>query len=66
MAFLLRLRRWSDEQLMKHQVRISENAGSFMADRSWTRKAQKEAAMNVIDSVKNGDVLAGQLAEMEV
>ncbi len=51
---------------MKHQVRISENAGSFMADRSWIRKAQKEAAMNVIDSVKNGDVLAGQLAEMEV
>ncbi|PBL04087.1 hypothetical protein ARMGADRAFT_1070564 [Armillaria gallica] len=41
MTFLLRLRRWSGEQLMRHQVRILENAGTFMADPSWTRKAQR-------------------------
>ncbi|KAK0204508.1 hypothetical protein DFS33DRAFT_1486773 [Desarmillaria ectypa] len=34
MAFLLRLRQWNDEQLKKHEVRISENADAFLPDRS--------------------------------
>ncbi|KAK0193486.1 hypothetical protein F5146DRAFT_1181532 [Armillaria mellea] len=54
MTFLLRLRRWSDEQLKKHQVRILEDADNFMADHSWTRKAQKKAAKKIlVDTVEN-------------
>ncbi|KAK0476392.1 hypothetical protein IW261DRAFT_1609580 [Armillaria novae-zelandiae] len=48
MTFLLRLRRWSDEQLEKHQVRISKDAGAFSPDRFWTRKAQKEEAKKAL------------------
>ncbi|KAK0470126.1 uncharacterized protein EV420DRAFT_1498497 [Desarmillaria tabescens] len=75
MTFLLRLRRWSDEQLQKHQDRISANAnGTFLPDRSWTRKAQKEAAKKELadkklargEPDKDADIVAEQFAEMKV
>ncbi|KAK0476393.1 hypothetical protein IW261DRAFT_1401862 [Armillaria novae-zelandiae] len=62
MTFLLRLRRWSDEQLMKYQIRISENADTFMADCFWTRRAQRERAeKDLIDTTgevdENGEIV---------
>ncbi|KAK0184860.1 hypothetical protein F5146DRAFT_987729 [Armillaria mellea] len=70
MTFLLRLRRWSDKQLIKHQVRILKSAGTFQPDRSWTRKAQKEEAKKVsADTVgeigKDAEII-GQFSEMKV
>ncbi|KAK0434344.1 hypothetical protein EV421DRAFT_1840832 [Armillaria borealis] len=70
MTFLLRLRRWSDEQLKKHQVRILENAGAFLPDRTWTRKAQKEEAKKVLVDT-TGEIgedaeIVGQFSEMKV
>ncbi|KAG7444854.1 uncharacterized protein BT62DRAFT_1077605 [Guyanagaster necrorhizus] len=44
MTFLLRLRRWSDEQLQKHQDRISVNPDAFQPDHFWTRNAQNGPA----------------------
>ncbi|KAK0193487.1 hypothetical protein F5146DRAFT_384331 [Armillaria mellea] len=70
MTFLLRLRRWSDEQLKKHQVRISEDPDAFLPDRSWTRKAQKEAAKKVsVDTTGEIDEdaeIIGQFSGMKV
>ncbi len=70
MTFLLRLRRWSDEQLKKHQIRISEDAGAFLPDRFWTRKVQKEAAKKILVDT-TGEIgedaeIIGQFSEMKV
>ncbi|KAK0476391.1 hypothetical protein IW261DRAFT_1609579 [Armillaria novae-zelandiae] len=70
MTFLLRLRRWSDEQLNKHQVRISKNTGTFLPDHSWSRKAQKEGAKkdwaDTTGKIGEDTEIVGQFAEMKV
>ncbi len=69
MTFLLRLRRWSDEQLKKHQVRTSKDADAFLPDRSWTRKAQKDEAkkpsVDMTGEIGEDTEIVGQFAEMK-
>ncbi|PBL04077.1 hypothetical protein ARMGADRAFT_1158018 [Armillaria gallica] len=70
MTFPLRLRRWSDEQLKKHQARISKDADAFLPDRSWTRKAQKDEAkkpsVDMTGEIGEDTEIVGQFAEMKV